>query len=118
PVLPPTYTSRFVTPPLTLFSWATAPPRLAHESSIVPSTCTNGLPGVQNDAACCVESCGQCGGIGCGTIPGTQGSYACCASTVLNNNEMCSVTGEAPCVINGFVATPTPTVFMSAAPVG
>ncbi|CAM9267001.1 unnamed protein product [Ascophyllum nodosum] len=74
----------------------TAPP-------FAPSMCSNGIAGVQNGAACCTESCGQCGGVGCGSIPGTGGSSNCCSSTVLANNITC---GEAPCIISDFTPAP------------
>ncbi|CAN0433891.1 unnamed protein product, partial [Laminaria digitata] len=72
----------------------------------VPSTCSNGLPGVQNGAACCKEFCGQCGGVGCGSIPGTGGSSNCCASTVLLAQAFCGNGVEAPCVIQDYTPAP------------
>lgn len=66
----------------------------------------------------CAENCGQCGGVGCGTIPGTGGSEACCSSTISVNGTDCLDTQAAPCIIGDWVPTPSPTVFESAAPVG
>lgn len=51
------------------------PLNVSHFFAAVPTTCSNGLPGFQNGAACCKESCGQCGGVGCGIIPGTGGMF-------------------------------------------
>lgn len=46
-------------------------------------------------------------GIGCGTLPGTGGSDHCCASSVLQNNEICGLNGkQAPCVIEGYTPAP------------
>ena len=61
---------------------------------------------MQNGAACCSESCGQCGGVGCGTIPGTGGSSNCCASTVLLEQNFCGNGVEAPCVIQNYTPAP------------
>lgn len=33
-------------------------------------TCSNGLPGIQNENVCCELACGTCGGAGCATRPG------------------------------------------------
>ena len=46
------------------------------------STCSNGIAGYQDGDICCLESCGQCGGGGCGTIPGTGGGSNCCPTTI------------------------------------
>lgn len=68
--------------------------------------CSNGIAGYQNGAACCAEICGQCGGVGCGTIPGTGGSNNCCASSVLMSNVSCDAGVEAPCVIPNYTPAP------------
>jgi hypothetical protein len=47
-------------------------------------------------AACCAESCGACGGAGCGSLPG--GSSNCCTGTILSSGRICSNQGiSAPC---------------------
>eukprot|EP00752_Nemacystus_decipiens_P009057 g8086.t2 len=81
------------------------------------STCSNGLAGVQDENVCCAENCGQCGGVGCGTIPGTGGSEACCSNTIAVNGTDCLDAQASPCIISDWVPTPSPTVFVSAAPV-
>ena len=65
--------------------------------------CSNGLPGVQTDDICCSASCGTCGGRGCGSLPG--GAPNCCAGYIQEAGELCSNTGEAPCIID---STPEP----------
>lgn len=82
------------------------------------SVCSNGFPGVQDEAACCAENCGQCGGAGCGTLNGTGGTDFCCSSSIIANGTSCSVTLEAPCFIEDWVPTPSPTELITAAPVG
>ncbi|CAM9635574.1 unnamed protein product [Pylaiella littoralis] len=82
------------------------PAFLGTAAPVEQSTCSNGLPGVQNGAACCKEFCGQCGGVGCGVIPGTNGSENCCASTVLESNLLCGNGVEAPCVIENYTPAP------------
>eukprot|EP00903_Cladosiphon_okamuranus_P016037 g14807.t2 len=68
-------------------------------------TCPGGIPGINaSDTVCCALSCGTCAGKGCSSRPG--GSEACCAGGVTATQDLCSVTGEAPCVID---AGPTPT---------
>ena len=70
-------------------------------------TCSNGLVGFEgtndNGSACCPIGCGQCGGAGCGAVGRDEGldNTDCCINGVLNNQELCSVTGTAPCVIDG-----------------
>ncbi|CAN0414131.1 unnamed protein product, partial [Scytosiphon promiscuus] len=60
-------------------------------------TCSNGLPGFETGGVCCATSCGSCGGVGCGSLPG--GSASCCSNVIIASGEQCSVTEEAPCVI-------------------
>ncbi len=40
----------------------------------------------------------QCGGVGCGAVPGFT-NKACCINGVLNNQADCAVSGAAPCVV-------------------
>lgn len=61
-------------------------------------TCNNGIPGIQNDQACCVLECGQCGGSGC-TTAGGLGQVYCCSDIILNSGIYCSVSGAAPCIV-------------------
>lgn len=68
------------------------------------STCSNGIPGVQNGKVCCKEACGTCGGEGCGTIPGTNGPSDCCPSTIEAEAGNC---GDAPCIIGEYTPAPT-----------
>ncbi|CAN0316670.1 unnamed protein product [Hapterophycus canaliculatus] len=64
------------------------------------STCSNGLPGYgginDNGEACCPLDCGFCGGESCGAGGRSQ---ECCINGVLNNQDDCSVTNAAPCVV-------------------
>eukprot|EP00904_Undaria_pinnatifida_P003196 jgi/Undpi1/12878/HiC_scaffold_7.g02545.m1 len=72
------------------------------------ATCSNDLLGFENDAAsvCCHISCDQCGGPGCGspTDPSLSADD-CCEGNILANDELCSVTESAPCVLDTYVAT-------------
>ncbi|CAM9748865.1 unnamed protein product, partial [Hapterophycus canaliculatus] len=46
--------------------------------------------------ACCVASCGQCGGVGCSTLgPASD----CCVTDIVELGEACSLKNEAPCYI-------------------
>ncbi|CAN0488826.1 unnamed protein product, partial [Hapterophycus canaliculatus] len=62
--------------------------------------CSNGIPGIQSGAACCVAACGGCGGAGCASLGGGLGKYNCCQSEIEDEGELCSVTMEAPCVVD------------------
>lgn len=64
------------------------------------------MPGVQSGAACCEESCGQCGGVGCGAIPGTAGALSCCSSTILAGGVTCDGGVQAPCFFTNFTPAP------------
>ncbi|CAN0431092.1 unnamed protein product, partial [Ectocarpus sp. 12 AP-2014] len=85
--------------------------------------CSNNMEGIdginENGAVCCTAECGQCGGEGCGSVPGLDNTN-CCINGVLNNQELCSVAGSAPCVIDSGdgVAAPTPVAATTPAPVG
>ena len=37
--------------------------------------CSNGVPGVERDGACCEAQCGTCGGAGCRSRPGGSVSW-------------------------------------------
>ena len=65
------------------------------------STCSNGLAGFEDtvNLVCCDVACGLCGGPGCGNVVGLTGND-CCSETIANNGTLCSVAGEAPCVID------------------
>lgn len=83
-----------------------------------PSTCSNGIPGVSDGDVCCLEACGQCGGVGCSAIAGTNGASDCCPDTIKQESGgvFC---GEAPCVMAGFTPSPlNPAFDGTAAPVG
>ncbi|CAM9220243.1 unnamed protein product, partial [Sphacelaria rigidula] len=79
--------------------------------------CSNGMAGFQDGAVCCAANCGQCGGEGCGSVPGTAGSSACCSSIIEVEGEFCGVAGAAPCIIEGYTPAPVVPDFGSAAPV-
>ncbi len=69
--------------------------------------CSNGFVGYEganeHGFACCPIGCTKCGGSECGTIGASLGldSTACCVNGVLENRELCSIAGTAPCVIDG-----------------
>lgn len=66
-------------------------------AAVTPSVCPNGLEGVADGSVCCAVECnGVCGGMGCGSIAGTNGASDCCSATILATNTPC---GEAPCVM-------------------
>ena len=52
--------------------------------------------GILSGSVCCHSACGQCGGSGCGSLPG--GASACCSTNILNDNLSCE-TNPAPCVM-------------------
>lgn len=54
----------------------------------------NPFPGSRYEA-CCDDSCGSCGGPGCGSRPG--GSSSCCSANVHDNKPKCSEVSAAPC---------------------
>lgn len=79
---------------------------------VVPSTCSNGLAGVlsEDGAICCAEACnGQCGGVGCGTIDGTNGASDCCLGTIIASGVNCDAGVESPCIIVSDTFTDAPT---------
>ncbi|CAM9992309.1 unnamed protein product, partial [Hapterophycus canaliculatus] len=51
--------------------------------------------------ACCVAGCGQCGGSNCHLFGGGLGETNCCQSDIEDGGELCSVSGAAPCVVDG-----------------
>lgn len=57
-------------------------------------TCEHGIQGPQG--VCCPETCGECGGVGCGTRPG--GAHDCCGGMILGAGRSCS-TNAPPCVV-------------------
>ncbi|CAN0146640.1 unnamed protein product, partial [Laminaria digitata] len=59
--------------------------------------CSNGVPGVENNGACCEAQCGTCGGADCGQRPG--GKSGCCTSRIQDSGIYCFDTQEAPCII-------------------
>eukprot|EP00903_Cladosiphon_okamuranus_P006298 g6176.t1 len=70
------------------------------------STCSNGFPGVETDLICCDAACGICGGDTCGNVPGLTGAD-CCLTEISEANELCSVKGSAPCVVDPPPVTPS-----------
>lgn len=58
-------------------------------------TCEHGLVG--KGGICCPETCGHCGGLGCGTRPG--GASQCCGGQIVHADQSCD-TNPAPCVIS------------------
>ncbi|CAN0144401.1 unnamed protein product [Discosporangium mesarthrocarpum] len=62
------------------------PALVGTSAPVVYNQCEDYTPGFQDGAACCKMECGQCGGPGCGTIPGTGGPDNCCSANVIANN--------------------------------
>ena len=68
--------------------------------------CTDDVVGIvgknDNGSACCPVGCGQCGGRGCASAGAAEhlDNTDCCVNGVLHNQELCSHTGSAPCVID------------------
>ncbi len=62
------------------------------------TACSNGLPGVEQEGICCDINCGECGGAGCADRPG--GASDCCANHIQDRGLLCSVSGQAPCIID------------------
>lgn len=66
------------------------------------ATCTSGdltLPGIESAGVCCDSRCENCGGVNCGTTTGLSNAD-CCTAQIEANNELCSVTQAAPCVLD------------------
>lgn len=81
-------------------------------SEVVSSNCSNGLAGVESSdgTVCCAEACnGQCGGVGCGSIDGTDGATDCCSGTILMSGVSCDDSAESPCIIDNGTSTDAPT---------
>ncbi|CAN0569809.1 unnamed protein product, partial [Ectocarpus sp. 12 AP-2014] len=62
--------------------------------------CTNGVPGVESTRGdvCCPASCGHCGGVGCDERGAAD---ECCTTEIMDYGQPCSVTGTAPCYLDG-----------------
>ncbi|CAM9115958.1 unnamed protein product [Ectocarpus sp. 6 AP-2014] len=69
--------------------------------AVADSVCSNGFPGIENEDAsvCCDAACNVCGGSTCGNVAGLTGAD-CCTGTIITNDELCSVKGSAPCVVD------------------
>lgn len=79
--------------------------------------CSNGVAGIQTGDACCELECGQCGGLGCevygGGVDAGLGEDSCCQTEIEEEGELCSVTLEAPCVVDDGKRTSLGTFFFS-----
>ncbi|CAB1100563.1 unnamed protein product [Ectocarpus sp. CCAP 1310/34] len=62
--------------------------------------CTNGVAGVESTMGevCCPASCGHCGGVGCDERGAAD---ECCTTEIMDYGQPCSVTGTAPCYLDG-----------------
>ncbi|CAM9871103.1 unnamed protein product, partial [Scytosiphon promiscuus] len=76
-----------------------------HEACTSSHGSRNDMPGIEgsNDSGsvCCPIECGQCGGDGChqaGLAVGLDNTH-CCVNGVLDNHDLCSDSGAAPCII-------------------
>ena len=75
--------------------------RMEEEVSPTPSsgfTCDGVLNG--DGDVCCAAGCGKCGGVGCSDRGGGLDKYGCCVSDIRIAGSLCSVTGEAPCLVD------------------
>ena len=75
--------------------------RMEEEESPTPSsgfTCDGVLNG--DGDVCCAAGCGECGGVGCSDRGGGLDKYDCCVSDIRIAGSLCSVTGEAPCLVD------------------
>ena len=60
--------------------------------------CTEGIYKLDKGVGvCCAKSCGQCGGTGCGSLPG--GKWKCCADTLATDGDDCGVPEDTGCRI-------------------
>ena len=62
-------------------------------------TCDGVLNG--DGDVCCAAGCGECGGVGCSDRGGGLDKYDCCTSDIREAGSLCSVTGKAPCLVEG-----------------
>ena len=61
-------------------------------------SCSKGiLQNSRDGSACCLESCGTCGGPSCSTEPG--GSAGCCGGTIITHADSCE-SYDPPCVFH------------------
>eukprot|EP00903_Cladosiphon_okamuranus_P006682 g6522.t1 len=81
-------------------------PALLLPVAVAQDTCSNGLVGIEFKTVCCDLGCGSCGGSGCSLRPG--GGTACCKGLIENSEVLCSVSGAAPCILDGDIPAPTP----------
>lgn len=65
-------------------------------------TCAHGI---RSGNACCVATCGRCGGPSCGGLPG--GASDCCSGKIESSDRSCATHGP-PCVISGKPPGPAP----------
>lgn len=68
------------------------------------TTSIEGIVGTNDiGSVCCPHGCMQCGEEGCGRSGAAEGLHStdCCINGVLNNQDLCSVKGEAPCILDG-----------------
>ncbi|CAM9997801.1 unnamed protein product, partial [Ectocarpus fasciculatus] len=69
---------------------------------------TNGFAGFEGTSRqgaliCCTNGCGQCGGNNCESNWDPLDEDDCCAATINQAGNLCSVTGEAPCIIDNAI---------------
>ena len=60
--------------------------------------CEISLGGIYNSdkEVCCANSCGSCGGSGCGGLPG--GGSQCCTGSISRSDKTCEASSSAPCI--------------------
>ncbi|CAM9395437.1 unnamed protein product [Ectocarpus sp. 4 AP-2014] len=64
--------------------------------------------GILKGDVCCSAGCGTCGGTGCSQRPGLTESD-CCIGKIEESGPLCSVTGKAPCFVDGDSPVPKQT---------
>jgi len=69
-------------------------------NSVTPKPlCSDGIEGSNGGTeVCCASSCGQCGGSGCGSLPG--GSSLCCTGSIITNGQLCQDSSDVGCIIS------------------
>ncbi|CAN0064999.1 unnamed protein product [Pylaiella littoralis] len=77
--------------------------------SPTPATTDFTCDGVQSGDYCCTDGCGTCGGTNCSSRGSGLTKDDCCQSAILASGNLCSVTGAAPCFIDGGSSGPSPT---------
>lgn len=79
------------------FSRVNFSPRLA----FVPHDRPHVFPRTLHCTVCGQARCGTCGGSGCSSRGNGLTGFDCCQSKIVASGRLCSVTGQAPCFMDG-----------------